>query len=264
MNSKVTLSFSCIGHNEKEHLEQLIPELIKYGDEVIYVDCESNDNSYEYAKQAGCKVYKRPNNSNLNINKSFGIEQTKGDWVFYIDPDERITPELMQEILQVISSNPKENGFKLARRNFFFGRWLKYGGQYPDHQLRLFRSDKGSFANIHVHERLHIDGKTGQLKNYMIHHPYISVSQFIQKFDFYTSFDSDFLKSQNTTLSVGNGIKYLLFKPWTRFFKRYLIKRGYKDGIPGFFAALFDAVGWAVRYIKLWESQKGKNVLSGW
>lgn len=252
----VQFSYSCIGHNEKDHLQQLLPKLLQYGDEVVYVDCESSDGSLEFAKELGCKTFSRPNNPNLNVNKSFGFENSNSEWIFYIDPDERITKELAEEIHTIIQSNPIENAFRLARRNFFFGKWLKHGSQYPDYQVRLFRKTKASFANLHVHEKLNIQGKTGQLKNYMDHYPYLTVKQFLEKFNFYTSFDAEFLKQQNVKINFVNTFKYLLFKPLTRFTGRYILKGGFLNGIPGFFAAFFDAAGWVVRYVKLWELNK--------
>jgi glycosyltransferase involved in cell wall biosynthesis len=255
------LSISCIGHNEEKHIKQLLPKLLEVADEVIYVDCESSDNSYEIAKELGCRVFRQPNNSNLNVNKSYGIEQTKNEWVIYIDPDERLTDELLKEIRDTINSNPIENGFKISRRNFFFGKWLKHGGQYPDNQLRLFRSKYAKFPQKHVHERIQISGTTGKLKHDLIHHPYCSIAQLLHKFHFYTSFDADFLSKKNTPLNFKNHVYYLFYKPFSRFVKRFFLRGGFVDGIPGFVAAFIDSAGWIVRYVKLWELRKGHNIL---
>lgn len=255
------LSFSCIGHNEKEHLQNLLPLLLKHSNEVIYVDCESTDGSFDYAKNCGCNAFKQPNNTNLNVNKSYGFEQAQGEWIFYIDPDERVSKELIKEIKSVISSNPKENAFTLARKNTFFGKWLKFGGQYPDYQLRLFKKTKGKFENKHVHEKLKIDGKIGKLNNDLIHHPYVSIQQMILKFDFYTSFDAQYLNSTNAKLDFKNHFYFSVYKPVSRFIRRYILKMGFRDGVPGFLAALFDAIAWSIRYTKLWEIKKGNNVL---
>ncbi|MCP4749915.1 MAG: glycosyltransferase family 2 protein [Proteobacteria bacterium] len=255
------LSFTCIGYNEEQHIRQLLPKLLEYGDEVVYVDAESDDNSFDVAQTMGCRTFSRPNNPNLNVNKSFGIDQTSCEWIFYIDPDERLPEELLAEIRNVVDSNPVENGYKLARRNHFFGQWLKYGGQYPDIQTRLFRKGCARFDNLHVHEKLRIDGKIGKLKHDMHHHPYLDISQYLSKFDFYSTFEANFLSNNKVRLSFKNHYYYLVHKPFNRFFRRFVIKRGYKDGIPGFFAAAFDAAGWMTRYIKLWEIENGRNLL---
>jgi glycosyltransferase involved in cell wall biosynthesis len=134
-----TLSVTTIGHNEAEHLRELLPRLA-WADEVVYVDCESTDGSLEIARGCGCRTFSRPNNLNLNINKSFGIEQATGDWIFYLDPDERLPEELVQEVCAIRDSAPSHAAFRLSRRNHYFGRWLRHGSQYPDTQLRLFRA----------------------------------------------------------------------------------------------------------------------------
>lgn len=254
----MNISFTCIGHNEAYHLKELLPQLMKYGHEVIYVDCESGDNSYEVAEELGAKVFRRPNNMNLNVNKSYAMEQATGDWIFYVDPDERFDDTLLDEVKQKIESSGAA-AFKLPRQNHFFGQWLKHGGQYPDTQLRIFKKGKGHFPNRHVHESLVINGKIEYLKNPMRHYPYLTISQFLKKMDFYSTFEAQHLYDKGVRPSLGNAFKYLVWKPKMRFFRRWLIKGGIRDGVPGFFAAAFDGIGWMLRYFKLWEMCKGTN-----
>jgi len=252
------ISFTCIGHKEKDHLEALLPTLKPWAHEIIYVDCESEDGSFEVAEAQGCRVFRRPNLKNLNINKSFAMEQATGDWIFYVDPDERFPDSLLKEVQEAIK-NPEINAYRLSRKNHFFGVWLKYGGQYPDTQLRIFRVGCGSFANAHVHESLKIEGRVGRLKNAMEHYPYLTISQYFKKFDFYAGFEAEFLYKNGVSTSWGNHFKFLLWKPKTRFFRRYVVKSGWRDGFPGLFAALFDAMGWITRYFKLWELEKNEK-----
>ena len=247
-----TLSITIIGHNEADHLQELLPQL-SWADEVVYVDCDSEDDSLAVAKNHGCRSFSRPNNRNLNVNKSFGIEQTSSDWVFYLDPDERLPEELVQEIYEIKGSNTPHVAFRLNRRNHYFGHWLRYGSQYPDSQLRFFRKGKAQFPNRHVHEKLEINGSIGKLHNDMLHHPYLTISQFLRKFDFYTGVEADYLLEAGVRPEWGNHLRFLVLRPWTRFWRRYLLKGGFRDGIPGLFCALFDALNVIVRYCKLWE-----------
>ena len=99
----MNLSITIIGHNEVEHLRELLPQL-KWANEIVYVDCESHDGSLEVAREAGCHVFSQPNNTNLNVNKSYAMEQATGDWVFYVDPDERLPEFLVAEIETVIQT----------------------------------------------------------------------------------------------------------------------------------------------------------------
>ena len=253
----MNVSITIIGHNEVDHLRELLPQLL-WADEIVYVDCESQDGSLEFANNQGCLVFSRPNNTNLNINKSFAIEQVKNDWVFYMDPDERISESLANEISK-LNKDSINSAFKLNRKNHCFGKWLKYGSQYPDEQIRLFRRESAKFPNKNVHEKLMVDGNIGILKNDLLHFPYHSISQFLRKFDFYTGVEAGYLRDAGVSINFTNTLKFLVFKPFPRFFRRYFIKGGFLDGLPGFFFATFDALNFMVRYIKLWENSKTKN-----
>src|SRR5690606_17349035 len=115
--------------------------------------------------------------------------------------------------------------------NHFFGVWLKHGGQYPDKQLRIFARGKGHFPNKHVHESLVIDGPIGLLENPMLHYPYLTISQFLKKMDFYSSFEAKHLYEKGVKPSFKNNLKFLVYKPSVRFLRRYIGKAGFKDGI---------------------------------
>ena len=247
----MNLSITIIGHNEVEHLRELLPQL-KWADEIVYVDCESHDGSLEVARETGCRVYSRLNNTNLNVNKSYAMEQASGDWVFYIDPDERIPGVLVSEIANVIQATTN-SAFKLKRRNHYFGKWLRHGSQYPDTQLRLFRKDSAYFPNKNVHEKLVVEGIIGKLENDMLHFPYLNISQFLSKFDFYTEVEACYLRDSGVPITARNSLRFFLLKPISRFMRRYFLKGGFRDGMPGLFCAIFDALNFVVRYFKLWE-----------
>ena len=250
------ISVTIIGHNEVDHLRELLPEL-QWASEIVYVDCESHDQSLAVAKDNDCKVFSRPNNHNLNINKSYSIEKATGDWIFYIDPDERLPRKLVEEIIDAVKDTA-HSGFRMKRRNHYFGFWLRHGSQYPDTQLRLFRKGKARFPNQHVHEKLQVDGSIGKLNNDMLHFPYLNINQFLRKFNFYTSLEAEYLKNEGLEINFLNTLNYTLLKPLTRFIRRYFFKGGCRDGMPGLFCALFDALNYVVRYFKLWDL-KQKN-----
>lgn len=255
---KPTIAITIIGHNEADHLRELLPRL-RWADEVIYVDCSSSDDSLDIARDMGCKTFVRPNLSNLNVNKAFAIEQATADWIFYLDPDERIPEPLQQEILETIAAPGDFVAFRVNRRNFYFGRWLRHGSQYPDTQLRLFKRGKARFPQRHVHEKLAVDGPIGKLKQDMHHYPYLTVEQYLQKFNFYTTFEARYMWENGMRPSLWNGWRFLFWKPLSRFFRRYFLKRGFLDGLPGLFAAQFDALNFVVRYMKLWDINRREH-----
>ncbi|HCJ67177.1 MAG TPA: glycosyltransferase family 2 protein [Elusimicrobia bacterium] len=250
------LSVSIIAHNEAEHLDKCL-ESISWADEIIVVDCESNDNTVEVARKYTDKIFSRPNLPNLNLNKSFGIGQTKGDWILYLDPDERVSKELKEEILSCIQHPASSiNGYLTPRKNHYLGKWLRWGGQYPDRQLRLFKKGKAKFLCEHVHERIQIDGKIATLKGYLEHYPYSTINELLKKLVFYTDFQVGYLRNKGVKPNLFVAWRYLFWRPGTRFFRRYFLKLGFLDGYPGLLACLHDLLTEIFIYFKLWEERK--------
>ena len=254
-----TLSVTIIGHNEASHLKRLAGELKNLVDEVIYVDCESQDDSLVFATKCGWKVFSRPNTTNLNLNKQFAIDQATSDWIFYLDPDENLPQELISEIYKTITET-KNNAFVLPRKNYYFSCWVKYGGNYPDKQLRLFKRGQARFPGIHVHEKLSVEGQIGLLKHSMNHYSYLSINQFIKKFEFYTNFESQHLFKKGTRPSFLHALQYCIYKPLGRFIRRYFFKFGFLDGWRGFFCAIFDSANYIVCYLKICELNENNKV----
>ena len=246
------LSVSLIIFNEEETLDMCLNS-VKDAFEIVFIDTGCTDSSVEIAKKYTEKIFTAEHTPNLNVNKNFGFSKTSGEWILSLDGDEVITPELFEEIRKIIDSDTEFAGFFIPRKNHYLGRWLKRGAQYPDYQLRLFKREKGRFECRHIHERLKIDGKLGKLKEHMLHFPYERVSKYISKFDRDSNFEAKYLYEKNVRINFKNSFRWLILKPLTRFFKRYFLKRGFLDGLPGLFASLGDAAGFIVRYFKLYE-----------
>jgi len=246
-----TITVSIIGHNEASDLERCFRS-VDWADEIIYVDCESEDNSIEVAKEITDKVFERKNELNLNINKNFGFSKANSDWIMYVDPDEEIPKEMSDWIMKEIK-NPNAAAYTFKRKNINIGKWLKYGAQYPDTQLRLFKKDKAFFAAQGVHERLSVDGKIMNTHLFFHHYAYKSFSSYLHKAQFYSDTEANFLFDANLKPGFFPFVKYMIYKPQIRFIKRYFFKLGFLDGIRGFGAAFFDALNFPLRYLKLWE-----------
>lgn len=253
-----TLGISLIAHNEEKQIANALNSA-GFADDIVVVNCESTDKTEEIVKSfAKARLFNRPNNKNLNVNKSFGFEQLETDWIFYLDPDEIITPELAEEIKQAMASE-QYVAYKLPRKNIFFGRWLAHGSQYPDLQLRLFKRGCAGFANRHVHEMLEVKGETGLLKTPFEHHPYPELADYIRKMNFYTGFQAEFWQNTGMNAHFFNQFRFMFFKPYFRFIRRYLLKQGFRDGWQGFVAAAGDAFQQAVSFGKFLELQSRKN-----
>lgn len=245
------LSIAIIAHNEGTYLADAL-QSVSWADQVVVVDCGSTDNTSEIAEGAGAEVYREPNRSNLNENKNIAIGHCRGEWIFVLDADERIPDMLAGEIRRVINDN-KTDGFLVPRRNHIIGRWLRHGSQYPDYQLRLFKRDRGNFPAVHVHERLNVNGRIDRLSEPFDHHPYPDLSMLIHKNLRYSEFEAQHLFQQGKTISFSGLIWRIMVKTPLRFLRRYVLKMGFRDGVPGLIMAWFDAENQSLRWIRLWE-----------
>lgn len=247
------IAVSVIGHNEGKNIARCL-ESVKWVDEIIFVDCDSKDNTVETARNYTSKIFHRENNPNLNVNKQFGIEQCQDDWILYLDPDEVITEELKKEILAKIGNDVSGvNGYLIPRKNFYFGRFLRFGGKYPDYQLRLFRKGFAEFPCKNVHEKISVDGKISRLKFEMIHYPYRDISDILKKSDFYTSRKAEYLFKQNKKQRL------FLLRPFVKFFRNFVLKLGFLDGFIGLVVAVMDAYNEFISLLKLKELQNKKR-----
>lgn len=243
------ISFAIIGHNEGYLLRGCFESIKDIADEIVYVDCESSDNSIEIAREFGAKVFQRKNDYNINVNKQFAIDNCSGEWVFYIDPDERLTDDLKNEIVLTLKDT-NADGFLIPRRNYYFGRWLRYGGKYPDKQLRLFRRGKASFECKSIHERIRVDGKVDYMVSPFEHIVVEDVDRLLSKMSSYVyrgSYDI-----------IRRGIKpeKVLIRSIRNFFKNYFLKLGFLDGKVGLFVALMDLLNGFLYYFRAKEILK--------
>lgn len=229
------LSFAIIAHNEARNLPRTLERIKDWDAEIVVVDCGSTDNTVAVAQKYTDRVLERPNNPQLNVNKMEAIKACKNGWIFYLDADEVMTPALKHEIAAAIQSTDFD-GYFVPRKNIIFGQWLRWGDNYPDLGLRLFRRGKGAFACQHVHEQLAVDGPVGRLKEPFLHYTYETVGQWISKMNFYTDVESQIVTRQHKNPWV-----YMLLRPWLRFWRNYIRYQGFRDGSIGFVYALLNA-----------------------
>ena len=228
------VSIAIIAHNEEDTVARALASAA-WADEIIFVDCGSTDRTASSAAGASkVRFFSRENSLAVHVNKQFAADQASGDWIFILDADEEIPPELRAEITAALASGGDTDAYSMPRRNFYFGRWLKHGGKYPDTQLRLFRKGKAVFLPRPVHERLEVKGKSGALRMPLHHYPYRSVSDIPRKLGFYTEALSE------NYMADGRHPLVIFLRPFTRFFSAYLLKLGLLDGAAGFKTALTD------------------------
>lgn len=228
-----TISIAMIAHNEERNVARSLASAA-WADEVIFVDCGSTDGTALAARDFKIKYFARPNSQAVYVNKQFSIDQAACDWVFILDADEEITPALRAEIKRFVAAPGGAAAAQTPRRNFYFGRWLRHGGKYPDTQLRLFRRGKAKFLPLPVHERLEIDGPVAALREPLLHYPYADAADMEKKRAFYCE-----ILTRSYALK-GRSRALILLRPFTRFISAYFLKLGFLDGTEGLRTALMD------------------------
>lgn len=233
-------------YNEELYLEKALRS-VRFADEIIVVDSISTDNTVAIAEQYNCKVLSRKFD-NFSNQKNHALEYATGDWILFIDADERVPNPLQQEILIAIATK-KHAGYKLNFPHFYMNRFLYH---HSDNVTRLVIREKCHFEGS-VHEKLIVDGTIGKLKNPVLHFTYKGLQHYISKKDNYAWFQAEQM------LKKGKKATYfhLAFKPFYRFFNSYILRGGFRDGIPGLTVATINAYGVFSRYVKLMLLKRG-------
>ncbi|MTI59136.1 MAG: glycosyltransferase family 2 protein [Firmicutes bacterium] len=241
-----TIAALIITYNEEENIEDCL-ESIKWVDEIVVIDSYSEDNTVEICRKYTEKVFPRKFDD-FASQRNCGLEKIESDWVLVVDADERVTGELKDEIKNVLFSNDTVQAYKIPRKNYFLGKWIKHCGWYPDYTLRVFMNKKNQFEGM-VHEKVTVNGEVQKMKNNLIHYTYYNISQFIQKTDKYTTLDAIDMYRKGRKFKLGS----ILINPIWRFIRMFIIKRGYKDGIRGFILSMLYLFYAFLKYIKLFE-----------
>lgn len=243
-----SLSVIVITKNEEHNIQECLAS-VKWANEIIVVDGGSSDRTVDIARQATKEVHERPWEG-YGAAKNFALSQCSGDWVFWLDADERVTPELKREIQSVIHSmDGTYAGYSMPRKAYFLGRWIKHCGWYPGIVVRLFKRGEGKFTEHKVHERLEVRGNIGGLHADLLHYTDPNLFHYFDKFNRYTSLAAEELVESGQSFSLGQ----LLFRPPWTFFKMYVLRAGFLDGIQGFILCVLSSSYVFVKYAKLWE-----------
>lgn len=253
-----SLSVIISAYNEEAKLKRTLLSVKGIADEIIVIDNFSTDNTRKIAKSFGAKVFQRPNNQMLNVNKNYGFSKATSEWILNLDADEVITPELADEIVQTIAITSDVNGYWMSRKNIIFGKWIEHGLWWPDKQLRLFKKNFGKFPEIHIHEYLHVDGKVDSLKEPYLHYNYESINQYLHKMiSIYTENEVIKLTDNGYIISWFDAVRF----PLSDFIKIYFAQHAYKDGLHGLILSLLQAFYSFIVFAKLWEKQGFKNTI---
>jgi glycosyltransferase involved in cell wall biosynthesis len=250
------LSVVLATFNEETNLKDCLESVKDIANEIVVVDGGSQDKTVEIAKKMNAKVIETTNPTIFHINKNKAINAATSDWILQLDADERVSTDLSNEIRKVINDESEYNGFWIPRSNYFLGRFLKKGGQYPDYTLRLYRKGKGKLPARDVHEQAEVEGKVGYLNNDLLHLRDLSFTKYLEGLNRYTDIIAIQMKKEKLKLSIINLLVYTLFKPSWWFLKTFFRHKGFMDGYPGFVFSLFSSFRYPISYIKYWSNHE--------
>lgn len=253
--SRRSLSISIITFNEEENIRDCL-ESVKWADEIIVVDSHSTDRTREIAQECTDCVIERDWAGHV-AQKNFALEQATCDWVFCMDADERVSPELAREIRGILESDDQpEAGFSVPRKTFYLGRWITHGGWYPDRKLRLVRPGRAKWGGIDPHDHLYAEGPVRKLKGDLYHYTYRDIADHLDTINKFTTIGAAQLHKRGK----GHPLFHMVFNPMVKFLKMYVFRMGFLDGLAGFVIASLSSYYVFLKYAKLWELRRGRDV----
>ncbi len=246
----MTLSVIVLTRNEERHIRPCLASAGELADELLVLDSASQDGTTAVARQVGARVETRPFD-NYPCQRNAAIEMAHGDWIFFLDADERVTPELAREIRACTDAAAQETaGFWVPRRNIIFGKEIRHTGWSPDYQPRILRKGRGHFDPAReVHELLVWDGEAGYLSQPLIHYNYETLAQFRAKQIAYSRYEARIWFEEGKRARK----RGFVGQPLREFFRRYVSLQGWRDGKHGLWLSLLMAYYALVRQRLLWE-----------
>ena len=252
------ITATIITFNEADHIRAAC-ESVAWANEILVVDSESTDATREIARECGARVITRPW-PGFAAQKQFAVDQATHDWIFSLDADERVSDELRRAIEDLLYTNESQlaDGYSIARRSFYMGRWIRGGGWYPDRQLRLYRKSRGRWLGEYIHESVKMDNGSrieklqGDILHYTVrdaaHHHRMIGERYAP-----LAARQMFERGRRTT-----PLRIATAGP-AAFIRSYILKGGFRDGLAGLSIASFAAHHAFLKNIMLWEMQNATD-----
>lgn len=242
-------------YNEEGNIAAVC-ESVAWADEIVVCDSSSTDRTVEIARRYTDKIFNREFRGYKDKHE-YSDSMTTGDWILWMDADERVTPELREAIEKLRQADPASlpDGFRIARRTEFLGRWILHSGWYPDYQMRLYRKAASYWDGVAPHEVAHVRGRVEILPGELLHYTTQSLSEYHLRADRYTTLAAEYLHRKGKRVRAIE----LFTLPIAAFIRTYVIKQGFRDGVPGLIIAMFTAYSVLLKYAKVWEMKHVKG-----
>jgi (heptosyl)LPS beta-1,4-glucosyltransferase len=246
------ISATIIVRNEETNIAEVC-ETVAWADEIVVVDSDSTDKTVEIAKKFTDKIFNREFRGYKDKHE-FADAQATGDWIFWIDADERVSDELQNSITNLRNKAESElaDGYKISRKTFFMNRWIRHCGWSPDYQMRLYRKSKSYWDGVAPHQTARVDGRVETLDGELLHYTKRNLSEYHRVLDSYATLAAEQLAAEGKTV----GAFSIFSSSVAAFFRTYILKRGFSDGVPGLMISMFTAYGVFLKYAKVWEKTR--------
>jgi glycosyltransferase involved in cell wall biosynthesis len=251
-SARLPLSAVIITRNAASQIDECLAS-VAFADEIIVVDSGSDDRTREIATLRGARVVHKEW-LGFGRQKQFAVDQAAHDWVLCVDADERVSPKLAESIRRALAS-PDSAVYRMARCNRFLGRWLRHGEGYPDWSPRLFDRNRARWSDDAVHEKVLYAVTPGTLDGDLLHDSAEDLATYLGKQNRYTTLAARQLYDAGRTA----GALKLVFSPAFRFFKFYVLRLGFLDGIPGLVHITIGCVNSLHKYAKLIELYRAEK-----
>lgn len=242
------ISVVIITKNEEKNIKRCL-QSVKWADETVVLDTNSEDKTLELAEKEGAAVYSQNEWKGFGKAKKEAVSLASFDWIFSIDADEEVTHGLKKEIEEVLKE-PQKNVYKVKRNSFYLGKMIKYCGWDKDHPLRLFNRKYAGFNEKLVHESVETNEKPGFISSPLLHYTYPELSLHIEKINRYT--DLAVQEDPKRKISLAGAFAGSIFF----FVKMYFLKKGFLDGKEGFILSVMSSYGNLIKYLKFWHKNK--------
>jgi len=242
----MSLSAIVITKNEEAMIRRCL-ESVAWADERIVVDSGSTDRTLDIARELGAKVHLTPDWPGFGPQKNRALALATCDWVLSLDADEWLSPELAEEIREVIHRPAPVSAYALSRLSSYCGRYMRHSGWRPDWVPRLFRRGDACFSDDLVHERLVVDGPLGRLRGELMHEAFVDLKEVLEKLNSYSSWGAQTLHENGQRAGIATAVGHGV---WA-FFRTYVLRRGFLDGREGFLLSVSNAEGAYYKYVKL-------------
>ena len=255
-----TLSVAIITYNEEENLPRTLNS-VRFADEIVVVDSGSTDRTVEIAKSFGAKVFVEPWRG-FALQKNSAIDKCAGTWVLSLDADEELTKELQTEIRNTLDSDaevtPPVDGYRLRLRHVFLGRWMRYGGYYPDLKLRLFRrvtaAGSAQFTERPVHESVQVAGRVETMEKDFLHHGYPNLEIYLEHMNRYSTLGGRLAAEKGKASRSWPGFCWnVALVPALTFVWNYFFRLGFLDGREGLLLHMYHSGYISWKYAKAWR-----------